>query len=140
MRSNGQLHQQRMKCAFRQQPKDDTTGNPLLQSISSKALDFSRLAWVKKLTVRVTLFSKNPGFRLLLTVLPTEDKAEMSLAIKCKHLLSEWFMSSAFGSLQTHHLNITREALEGNGNTGSAGNGQEASDTTIATAQQECYN
>lgn len=33
------------------------------------------------------------------TVLLTDDKAELSLAIKCKHLLSEWFMSNAFGSI-----------------------------------------
>lgn len=41
-------------------------------------------------------------------------------------------MSSTFGPLQTYHLSITGEDLEGNENTGSFGNGQEALVTTIA--------
>lgn len=42
-------------------------------------------------------------------------------------------MSSTFGPLQTYHLIITEEASEGNENTRSVWNGQEALVTTIAT-------
>lgn len=52
--------------------------------------------------------------------------------MKRKHLFSEWLMSSTFGPLQTHHLLITGEALEGNENMGGGelDNGQEATVTT----------
>jgi len=71
---------------------------------------------IKHLTVWVTLSSKNPGFRLLFRVLPIDDRAELLLAMKHRHLFSERLTSCTFGPLQTHHLLITGEALEGNEN------------------------